>query len=189
MKTVLVRGYRLNIFRGPIAISIVVLQAITSFSCRNSCHERTVGYYKESNNLEYEGCLDKNGKVHGQFLEYYQNGSVKRKTTFEHGAYEGEYTVFYPNGDTFVSALYMMDRLMELIKYNDKNGNPIPTHGFTKGNGRIFEYDIGGNLKGFGNLENGLIVGYWHLYSKNGMVDSMFYSKDANNNFYGSVFW
>ena len=53
----------------------------------------------------------KDGKIDGQYIEYYSSGSIKKKTNFKNGILDGKYSKFYKNN------------LLMIIDVNVKNKN------------------------------------------------------------------
>jgi antitoxin component YwqK of YwqJK toxin-antitoxin module len=88
----------------------------------------------------------KDGKIDGQYIEYYSSGSVKSLSNFKNGILYGKYSKFYDN-----------NLLME--EYHYKNG-------FMEGE-RILNWR-NGNLKEKNFFKRGAMIGASEFYFSNG---------------------
>lgn len=50
------------------------------------------------NNKPYRECAYNDGLLHGRFINYYEDGQIQYKTSFEMGQEHGFFTSYYPNG-------------------------------------------------------------------------------------------
>ena len=99
----------------------------------------------------------KDGKIDGQYIEYYSSGSIKKKTNFKNGILDGKYSKFYQN-----------NLLMEEFEY--KNGLMEGERILNWGNG---------NLKEKNFFKRGAIIGVSEFYFSNGNPRKII-SFDAN---------
>ena len=61
----------------------------------------------ESRKLRYE-VID--GKKNGRYESYYENGQLKRKTTFKNDKYHGQYSEYYENGQLAIETSFDQGR-------------------------------------------------------------------------------
>ena len=66
----------------------------------------------------------KNGRYHGLYEEYHENGALKAKVTFEDGLEVGEARHYYANGKLEAEGEFERGRLVRAKKY-DKDGKLI----------------------------------------------------------------
>ena len=99
----------------------------------------------------------KEGKIDGQYIEYYSNGSIKSLSNFKNGILDGKYSKFYEN-----------NLLMEEFEY--KNGLMEGERILNWGNG---------NLKEKNFFKRGAIIGVSEFYFSNGNPRKII-SFDAN---------
>ena len=99
----------------------------------------------------------KDGKIDGQYIEYYSSGSIKKKTNFKNGILDGKYSKFYKN-----------NLLMEEFEY--KNGLMEGERILNWGNG---------NLKEKNFFKRGAMIGVSEFYFSNGNPRKII-SFDAN---------
>ena len=86
------------------------------------------------------------GKQHGEYVEYLQNGNINYKRSYANGAEDGEWIEYYDNGN--ISK-----------KENYKDGQL---------NGEWMTYYDNGQIRVKGQFENGEEVGEWLAYEEDG---------------------
>lgn len=86
------------------------------------------------------------GKQHGEYVEYLQNGNINYKRSYANGAEDGEWIEYYDNGN--ISK-----------KENYKDGQL---------NGEWITYYDNGQIRVKGQFENGEEVGEWLAYEEDG---------------------
>ena len=112
---------------------------------------------KIQDNKEILSFSVKDGKIDGQYIEYYSSGSIKKKTNFKNGILDGKYSKFYKN-----------NLLMEKFEY--KNGLMEGERILNWGNG---------NLKEKNFFKRGAMIGVSEFYFSNGNPRKII-SFDAN---------
>lgn len=126
---------------------------------RNGTEEYAVGcmcgtekgpwrHYDAEGNIVRELFYDEEGRLHGNYKEYFYSGQIARQGGYEHGRFIGEWKSFYPNGtlsrrelfDTLHTSGFQGDptqidvQLPELDEVFDTNG-VLVTRTMTSGNG------------------------------------------------------
>lgn len=71
-------------------------------------------YYYEDGSIEQEGTY-KNGKLHGEWISYGQNGEKNAIAQYEEGIKTGKW--FFWNDDILNEVDYKMNRIVEVRKY------------------------------------------------------------------------
>ncbi|MGE0561361.1 MAG: toxin-antitoxin system YwqK family antitoxin [Flavobacteriales bacterium] len=100
--------------------ALVMLWAAYSFSGK-----RTNDTFDKEGRLLQTGNF-KEGKNHGKWTWFYQNGRKKLEGSFNMGSREGVWLTFDKNGDTLNKSYYIQDKLNgPFITY--KKGSPIDT--------------------------------------------------------------
>ncbi len=108
--------------------------------------------YAHSMKLTYE-----KGKAVGEFIEYYSNGSIYRKSKLRRGFFYNYFGVLdYTN---------YIDGDYEIYDYN--TGKLIYTGNITKGTGKMFEYTDYGVLYSEYELKKGKLDGKKYIYNDN----------------------
>ena len=115
--------------------------------------ERDGLMYEEFSNVPFTGKTTgriqrsyKDGKPHGEWLVYYDDGQLWYKENYKDGELHGEQIYYWSNG--ILSS-----------KSNYKNG---------KSHGDDLEYYENGNLRFKGKYKNNKRVGKWFFYQENG---------------------
>ena len=65
----------------------------------------------------------KNGKLHGNYREWYSDGSPKLRASYYKGQIDGMYTRWYPNGNVRMEARYIEGTRAGIYKEYYENGN------------------------------------------------------------------
>ncbi|HOP04529.1 MAG TPA: toxin-antitoxin system YwqK family antitoxin [Tenuifilaceae bacterium] len=86
------------------------------------------------------------GKQHGEYIEYYQNGTVNYKYCFKNGVEDGEWI------------------------WNNEEGQLLKKENYKDGqlNGEWITYYDNGQIRVKGQFENGQEVGEWFAYDEQG---------------------
>lgn len=99
---------------------LIMLWAAYSFSGR-----RTNDTFDKNGKLLQTGNF-KEGKNHGKWTWFYENGAKKLEGSFNMGSREGVWLTFDSNGDTLNKCFYIQDKLNgSFISY--KKGLPLDT--------------------------------------------------------------
>lgn len=102
----------------------------------------------------------KNGKKHGEWLSYYENGQLGVKQTFVEGVLDGPYLEYSPYGQLIIETTY-------------KNN---------KTNGVFKRYSFGNTLQQLGEYELGKRVGKWvSYYPETNIIESESYYDERGN--------
>jgi antitoxin component YwqK of YwqJK toxin-antitoxin module len=71
------------------------------------------GYYKNS---EIEFTIT-DGKLHGEYVEFHENGKVAIKCFYKNGKLHGEYISYYGNGNIYKKYDYKNDKVKKKFTY------------------------------------------------------------------------
>lgn len=63
------------------------------------------------------------GLIHGQYLEYYSDGTIYTDANYYYGDYSGPYTNFYPSGKKQMECNYVNDEVDGVLTNYHPNGN------------------------------------------------------------------
>lgn len=75
-------------------------------------------YYYEDGNIRQEGTY-KNGKLHGEWISYKQNGKKNAIAQYEEGAKTGKW--FFWSDDVLTEVDYSSNRIAEVKEYQNTN--------------------------------------------------------------------
>ncbi|MDG5493028.1 toxin-antitoxin system YwqK family antitoxin [Psychroserpens sp. SPM9] len=114
-------------------------------------------FYYENGQIESEGHTNTDSKQVGVWKSYYPNHQLGRIVNYSNGLMDGKETVYYKNGVLFKVVLWENNKLMNIISYNDNNGNELDYGDFKDGNGTLIYYDSEGKLDGKIEVVNGVI--------------------------------
>jgi antitoxin component YwqK of YwqJK toxin-antitoxin module len=106
------------------------------------------GYYKNTK----KEFIVVNGKVHGEYISYQNNGQVDEKCTYVHGQRHGEFVSYWNNGQVWVKCNYVDGKL----------------------NGEFVSYYEDGEVNVKFNYFDGKPHGEYVRYYKNGKVNVKF---------------
>jgi antitoxin component YwqK of YwqJK toxin-antitoxin module len=137
-----------------------------------------VAYYENGSVRQIEK-YDNRGVKNGNWLSYYENGKVRVNESYSnkvnlrgvantngYGARTGEFTYYYENGQVRFQLKYQNDKIV---------------------NDNYCEYYEGGGQKECGPLRNGLRLGEWKSWYKNGELKSIGNFKNNDYIFCGVV--
>jgi len=79
---------------------------------------KQVNYYLPSEKLEYIGHW-KDGKIHGDFESYYENGTMSIKGQLIEGLYDGDWTYWDDDGTVNKELTYDMGTVLDSTYYKD----------------------------------------------------------------------
>jgi len=138
---------------------------------------------------------DEENRKNGTWKEFYEDGTLKKEQTFEHGKLNGLVKLYdldgklinaikYVNGEVDLNAKEFSDNIEIIEKYNEEGilifqgsyneNTPIGVHRFFNNQGLIIKsetYDIKGNLIAQGIvLPNGNENGEWIYYFENSKI-------------------
>jgi antitoxin component YwqK of YwqJK toxin-antitoxin module len=113
--------------------------------------------YNASGNVSIEGILI-NQLQDGEWKEYYENGSNFRIVQFNNGKKEGIWKDYHTNGQIGRVYRWENDKFMEVLEFNDKNGNPLDPGTLKNGNGKLNEYNEEGELIKQLTVKDGVII-------------------------------
>ena len=108
---------------------------------------KTIYYYDNPNTVEIEMEM-KNGKRHGEFNRYYENGCIDTHCYYENDSIEGVETNYTANGEKAQEFTYVRG-----VK-----------------NGPHKAYHITGELKIEGSFKDGMFDGDWKYYDERGVL-------------------
>jgi hypothetical protein len=75
-----------------------------------------------SGKLKAKYATDAEGRKHGPYVEYFENGKVRIKATCKAGEWDGPYASFHPNGKPHVSATYKEGKLTGAYSEKSEQG-------------------------------------------------------------------
>ena len=112
---------------------------------------------------------------------YYEDGALFEVIEFKKGKIEGNYKLFFADGQLHKEMIFYNGRPFSVLKCFDKIGNPIDYGNLTNGTGIYIVYDIIDSLKIYAEipLKDSLIHGEPKIYYQNGQLNFQFrFSKD-----------
>jgi hypothetical protein len=77
--------------------------------------------------------LDPDGKLQGDYQEWWENGKASVRTWYEHGAIDGAYASFHDNGAKHVVARYARGKLQGSFVETGADGKPLVEAGYADG--------------------------------------------------------
>jgi len=137
------------------------------FTVRGTLEEGKYSNYDEKHIMI---SLFDNGKLHGKYISYYDNGGKMSERNYENGKYHGEYIQYYRNGNIRTVDNFILDKKHgESIEYDEDNRVIQKCH-YISGllHGEFTVYYDNGNLKQECNYKNGERHGKYTDYHENG---------------------
>ena len=121
---------------------------------------------------ESEGSL-KNGKLDGEWIEWYNNGQMLIKENYLNGIKDGSYSSWNDNGQKLVQGIFRNGDQDGLWTYWYENGQKEKEMTFSKGkmNGLWTWFYKNGSIKGKGTYKNGQKNGKWSFWNDNEIKD------------------
>lgn len=115
----------MSIFRYNSKHKIIVGGLIIFWAAYSFSGKRNNDTYNKDGKLLQTGNF-KEGKNHGKWIWFYENGNKKLEGAFNMGNREGEWISYDTNGDTLSKSNYINDKLNgSFVHYN--KGNPLDT--------------------------------------------------------------
>jgi Cysteine-rich secretory protein family len=74
--------------------------------------------------------VDDEGRKHGDYLEYFEDGKVKVKARYNAGALDGPYASFHDNGKSYIAATYKNGKLQGDYKESADDGKLVLKAGY-----------------------------------------------------------
>jgi TonB family protein len=127
-------------------------------------------YYCKDNSRKQILLADKYGMPNGDYLEFYEGGSIKSKGRMENGVLVDTFNVWYSNGSRW-RTLYsgtLKNPQNKIVHYWDSTGRQL----IVRGNGycRCYEKDGKDLALMTGTVRNGLRDSIWHVYNASGTI-------------------
>lgn len=110
-----------------------------------------------------EGLIGVSGRYEGDWILFYQDGSVKEKGAYEDGVREGDWEFYYENGELRQKGEYRQGRVQGRWVWYYKDGNLRREEEYRRGreDGVSIEYDPTGRTLAKGQYIDGLKDGPW----------------------------
>lgn len=86
--------------------------------------EKIAKYY-ESGNLEYTGTFDREGKRHGKWTYYYQDGKIWSEAAYQNGERHGPSAVYFQNGNKRYEGNYLHNSQTGKWLFYDEQGKLV----------------------------------------------------------------
>jgi antitoxin component YwqK of YwqJK toxin-antitoxin module len=122
-----------------------------------------------------------NGKIEGEYLNYYSDGKLRIKESYINGKEEGKHLHYYPFGELYFKSHYKKGELHgSLIQFN-KNNEIVRLENYINGkkNGYFLKKDFYANIE-IGNYKNDLLNGFWKCKNKDGIIIAKGKLKNGN---------
>ena len=129
-------------------------------------------YVKNSENTVIRDINYKNGKLHGSYQRFHENGQLELSTNCLEGEFHGKATNFYDNGQVDVLRYFYKGDLSGICKFFYKNGTLKSKSFFNIGkmDGEYISYYENGELRFSYNFKNGVPDGKQLGYYANGIL-------------------
>ena len=102
--------------------------------------ERDNFFYKKFTDVPFTGEISglengnfRNGKHEGLWIQYHENGQLRRKSNFKDGKLEGLYELYHENGQLSNKVNYKDDKKEGLWEYFNKDGTIKNTRNYKDG--------------------------------------------------------
>nr|WP_321222974.1 toxin-antitoxin system YwqK family antitoxin [uncultured Psychroserpens sp.] len=159
-----------------------VLSATKVFNLNNE--NADVKFLSSKGKLISEGQMK--GKLYsGKWVYYHNKSDAVMATEFynENGKLEGEKLVFYPDGTTAEKANYKNGLLNGISTWYAKNGKILKEFTYLNDelNGECKYYDTNGNLEAEGTYRKDLKHGIWKYYKNGKLVETKDHTKKSKN--------
>lgn len=162
---------------------------------KNSQRIENWKFYHENGNLEQEGKYTSRGRPDGEWIYYHENGEIYKIENYYNGYLDGEYIEYSDTGKVIVKGQYEEGYETGAWKYNI--GDIVQKGSYTDGaetdwwiyssypegnvlfKGKFFDgqpdgkhtwYYLNGRKKKEGNFANGMRIGDWKYYDKDGAL-------------------
>ena len=113
----------------------------------------------------------KDGKLEGEWLEYYNNGELLAKSNYKDGKKQGEYVVYYKNGGTDITGNFKEGKKEgEWLSYYYKSGQLFNKNNYKDGkkHGEQLLYYSNGQYMKKSYYKEGKKAGKWNWYNRDG---------------------
>ena len=137
-------------------------------------------FYEKSSDLPFSGQVKGiqngrlvNGRIHGLWITYLDNGNLSHKANYKNGKREGLFEVYHKNGRLYREGNYQSGKKIGLWLTYFKNGRISYKATYADGieDGPINSYSSeDGRLLWRGFYKNGKRDGPWEYYHKNGQL-------------------
>lgn len=142
-----------------------MLISATFLSCRTEIED-----FYDSGAIELRYEVDDNNVPNGPFIQYYENGNIKAKSTFSDGEIDGQMKSFYSSGElkeiTYLSNGLKIDSALQFYKSGVLNKVTYFDQGIK--NGIYRQYSERGSLICEANYKEDLLNGHTVTYFENG---------------------
>tara|TARA_B100000427_G_scaffold266961_1_gene232541 strand:- start:2849 stop:3454 length:606 start_codon:yes stop_codon:yes gene_type:complete len=125
--------------------------------------------------LEYEVTL-KDGKLHGSYKTYFENGQIEREGIFKNGVQDGPFKIYNEYGQIEEKGTMKSDKIYgyhKIYYYEYNYDKPSEEITYENGieNGPYKRYHYNGQLEVEGTFNNGNQDGPWKFYYDNGQLE------------------
>jgi hypothetical protein len=122
---------RTNIRRGALLALLLGFQVLGS-AAPTAPREEVVDVF-ESGAPRARYTVDDEGRKHGAYVAYHENGRIAEKCRYKHGAIVGTFASFHANGKRYVSAVYAKGQLHGDYVERGEDGRPVLTARYQDG--------------------------------------------------------
>ncbi|OHD19685.1 MAG: hypothetical protein A2086_01685 [Spirochaetes bacterium GWD1_27_9] len=167
---------------------------ITFFGCSqrtsfSNLQQRGNLFYKINSNSPFSGIAFegkstigfKNGRFHGKYQSYYDNGQLQLNCTYNNGLEDGKYTQYYENGQIQVDATFKKGEMEGKYTFYFDNGNKYLEAFYkdSKEDGDQFMYSLEGDLQLKLDFKQGISKGEIEYYQKGILVFKRYSTKNG----------
>lgn len=116
------------------------------------------------------------GQLNGTTKLYFKNGDLKKVENYKDGKPHGEMKKYYKNGQVKVKGKFKHGKQTGIIKWYYKNGQikKINEYKNDRLEGKIKQYYRNGQLKFFGIMQGDTLTTFYEKYEKDGSFDGEF---------------
>lgn len=152
---------------------------------------KTVAFSKDER-IIYELSFE-NDVMHGDLIQYYDNGAIFTKSRYQHGKQTGQLSVFYENGMKQIESHYVDGKLHGVSISFDQFGDRIMEMEYDNGvlNGKFVTYyskNKGGGILELSMYKKGLIYGKKMSFYESGEIMSVTPYEDGKAQEYTKMF-
>lgn len=128
----------------------------------------------------------KNGKLHGVYTTYFENGEIQNRCEFVNGNIEGVFVEYYDNGQLAYELEMKKGLVWNVKKVYDSTGTFLNYGKLRNGEGEVKVFSADGSVIAKGFYKNGLRYGWWMFYTNRGVIiDSVFYGRGVEIDYFG----
>ena len=130
---------------------------------------KVIALYPDKEKIKTYGTLV-NGRLHGKYFEFYENGSQLLVLNYNNGKQNGPAEKYYPNGNIEIEGTMKNDLADGKFTFFYEDGTRQSVKNFKQGvyNGWYTEYYPNGNIKSKGNYTDGYKNGNFFFYNEEG---------------------